>query len=282
VSSSQGSRNSRPPRISRRAAVALIAALTLAAAHWCQARPFQQDPNRPAPPEVKAEKYAKPEDKDRPQPVPEFKLERTLKMVPVPRDRQMFNVQMVNTSLLPRDKQGIWVLDFSYKPLRLRTVPIPGKGRRQIHYLYYKVVNRTGKPQMFVPQFIMVNEKGKKFEDEVIPEAIPIIQQREEPSIPILGAVDMIGVLSPSTKPNVDDAVFGVACWDRWDATSDRFSIYVRGLSDGYKEFPAEGGGKPVAKYKTLRLDFIRRGDEHNLNEKEIQLADPPYEWVYW
>ena len=71
-----------------------------------------------------------------------------------------FNVQMVNTSLLPRDKQGIWVLDFSFKPLRIVTVDIPGKGRRQIHYLYYKVVNRTGKPRMFVPQFIMVNENG--------------------------------------------------------------------------------------------------------------------------
>ena len=66
-----------------------------------------------------------------------------------------------------------------------------------------------------------------------------------------------------------------MACWDRWDRKSDRFSIYVRGLSDGYKEFPPESGGKPVARYKTLKIDFIRRGDEHNLSEKEIQLADP-------
>ena len=63
---------------------------------------------------------------------------------------------------------------------------------------------------------------------------------------------------------------------------SDRFSIYVRGLSDGYKEFSRRSGGKPTVKYKTLRIDFIRRGDERNLHEKEIQLADPPYEWVYW
>jgi hypothetical protein len=80
----------------------------------------------------------------------------------------------------------------------------------------------------------------------------------------------------------VDDAIFGVACWDRWDPKSDRYSIYVRGLSDGYLEVPSQSGGKPVAKYKTLRLDFIRRGDERNLSEKEIQPADPPYQWVYW
>jgi hypothetical protein len=229
-----------------------------------------------------ANKYQKPEDDARPAPIPEFKLDRVLKTVPVPRDRRAYNVEMVDASLLPRDKKGIWVLDFSFKKLRMRTVPVPGKGNRQVFYLYYKVVNRTGAPRMFVPQFIKVNESQQKIEDEVIPEAIPIIQRREDPSIPLLGAVDIVGTIPPSTKASVDDAVFGVACWDRWDPKSDRFSIYVRGLSDGYVEVPAEKGGKPVAKHKTLRIDFIRHGDQFNLNENEIQLADPPYSWVYW
>jgi hypothetical protein len=166
--------------------------------------------------------------------------------------------------------------------LRIKTVEIPGKGRRQLHYLYYRVVNRTGKPRMFAPQFIMVNEAGERFEDNVIPQAIPIIQMREDNTIPLLGAVNIMGMIPPSTKPDVDDAVYGVALWEKWDPKADRFSIYVRGLSDGYKEFPSESGGKPVVKYKTLRLDFIRRGDERNLSEKEIEPGDPPYVWVYW
>ena len=161
-----------------------------------------------------------------------------LHTIPVPHDRPTFNVQMVNASLLPRDKEGIWVLDFAFKPLRIKTVEIPGKGRRQIHYLYYKVVNRTGKPRMFVPQFIMVNEAGQKFEDSVDPPGDPLIQTREDATIPVLGAVNIMGVIPPSTKPDVDDAVFGVAVWDSWDPKADRFSIYVRGLSDGYKEVP--------------------------------------------
>jgi len=215
--------------------------------------------------------------------IPDAKLVPDLHTIPVPHDRPQFNVQMVDASLLPRDKEGIWVLNFAFKPLRIRTVDIPGVGRRQVHYLYYKVVNRTGKPRMFVPQFIKVNEKGERFEDNVVPEAIPLIQLREDGSIPVLGAVNVMGIIPPSTKPNVDDAVFGVATWDRWDAASDRFSIYVRGLSDGYKEIPAtDNGGKPTVKYKTLRIDFIRRGDDRNLHEKEIQFADPPFEWVYW
>jgi hypothetical protein len=205
-----------------------------------------------------------------------------LRTIPVPHDRNLFNVQLVNASLIPRDKEGIWVLDFAFKSLRIKPVEIPGKGRKQVHYLYYKVTNRTGKPRVFVPEFIMVNEQGKKFHDNVIPQAVPLIQTREDATIPLLGAVNIMGSVPPSTKPDVDDSVFGVATWEKWDPESDRFSIFVRGLSDGYKEIPSPSRGKPTVKYKTLRIDFIRRGDARDLNENEIYLSDPPYEWVYW
>ena len=128
-----------------------------------------------------------------------------LRTIPVPHDRNVFNVQLVNAALIPRDKDGIWVLDFAFKPLRIKTVEIPGKGRKQVHYLYYKVTNRTGKPRMFVPEFIMVNEQGQKFHDNVIPQAVPLIQAREDATIPLLGAVNIMGMIPPSTKPDVDD-----------------------------------------------------------------------------
>ena len=189
---------------------------------------------------------------------------------------------MVDASLLPRDKQGIWVFDFSFKPLRMRTIEIPGKGRRQIHYLYYRVVNRTGKARDFVPQFTILTDTGKRFEEAVIPNAVKIIKAREDNAIPLLGAVDIAGTIPPSTKQDVDDAIYGVAIWEGIDPKADRMSIYVRGLSDGYKEITPTGGGKPTTKYKTLRIDLIRRGDDRNLNEKEIELSDPAYEWIYW
>jgi hypothetical protein len=258
-----------PALFLKRITLPALLAIVFAAPDWCRA---QQDVI-PPPPRIPLPS---------PEKVPDVTLVPTLHTTPVAHDRPSFNVRMVNTSLLPRDKDGIWVLDFSFKPLRITTVEIPGKGRRQLHYLYYKVVNRTGAPRMFVPQFIMVNEADQKFEDQVIPQAIPPIQTREDPTIPVLGAVNIMGVIPPSTKPDVDDAIFGVAVWDKWDAKADRFRIYVRGLSDGYKEAPPPSGGKPTVKYKTLRIDFIRRGDHLHINEKEIELNDPPYEWVYW
>jgi hypothetical protein len=257
-----------------------VLAIVLAAPAWAiaQEQPKQANPKpNPAKPQAPAG-----EKLESPPPHTEVTLVPELHTIPVPHDRTVFNVQMVNAALLPRDKEGIWVLDFAFKPLRIKTVDIPGKGRRQVYYLYYKVTNRTGKPRVFVPEFIMVNEAGEKFVDNVIPQAVPVIQVREDATVPLLGAVNVIGVIPPSTKPDVDDAVFGVATWDKWDPKSDRFSIYVRGLSDGYKEVPAASGGKPTIKYKTLRIDFIRRGDERNVSEKEIYLNDPPYEWVYW
>jgi hypothetical protein len=216
-----------------------------------------------------------------PPPIPEVSLVPVLPTVPVRKGPAGPNVQMVDASLLPRDKEGIWVLDFAFKPVRLRTVDTE-KGRRTVHYLYYRVVNHTGKPRTFVPQFSLVTDTGQRLEDAVIPQAIPIIQAREDASIPLRGAVDIMGVIPPSTKEGIDDAVYGVAVWDGVDPKADRFQIYVRGLSDGYQVVQPPDGSKPIVRYKTLRIDFIRRGDERDLNEREIQLNDPPYEWVYW
>ncbi|WP_406693373.1 hypothetical protein V5E97_20325 [Singulisphaera sp. Ch08] len=234
----------------------------------------------PADPPNKGNEGAK-EVLEQPTPIPDFKLP-PLRTVPVRRGAPSFNVQMVDASLLPRDKEGIWVLDFAFKPVRLITTEIPGKGRRQVHYLYYRVVNHTGKPRVFVPQFTLVTDTGKRYEDTVLPQAVPIIEAREDPSIPLLGAVNIMGTVPPSTKEGIDDAVFGVAVWEGVDPKADRFNIYVRGLSDGYQLLPSPDGGKPTVRHKSLRIDFVRRGDDRNLSEREIQLLEPPYEWIYW
>jgi hypothetical protein len=185
-------------------------------------------------------------------------------------------------------KPGIWVLDFAFKPLRVQTVEIPGKGRRQIYYVYYRVINHTAKPLPFVPQFTLVlPESGRRYNDIVLPNAIKVlklIETREDPSIPLLGAVSCIGSVPPSTKQGVDDAVYGVAMWEVDDAIAkaDRLSIYVRGLSNGYTKVTTPQGDSSQVRYKTVRLDFDRPGDERQLNSREFRLLDPPFEWTYW
>ncbi len=227
-----------------------------------------------------------------PEPVAEVTLGPTLKTHPLQRTPQgfvdqtnkkaTFNEKWIDASVLPRDKQGIWVLDFAFKPIRIMTIQ-DGKGRRDVHYMYYQVINRTGKARMLVPQFTLVTDTGKRIEEAVLPAAVKLIQMREDASIrDLYGAVDIMGMIPPSNRQGVEDAVFGVAIWDGVDPRADKLTVFVRGLSDGYRQdTPAEAGAKPVVRYKALQIDYIRRGDEHELKERDITLAEPPYDWTY-
>ena len=239
----------------------------------------------------------------------------TLKTTPAPRSAPLRNLVVVDSSLLPaddsaidkavkpqglkveqlpKDRQKFWVLDFAFKPVRMVTIETP-KGRRQVYYLFYRVINRTGAPRRFVPQFTLVTDDNKAFPDMPLPRAVDEIERREKPkglqviqaregaSIPLHGAVEVMGILPPSArKEGVDDAIYGVACWELNDAIAraDAFKIYVRGLSDGsYTETRPDGSEE--VRYKTLRIDFSQPGDELNRNESEIHLLDPPYTWEY-
>ena len=188
-----------------------------------------------------------------------------------------FGERWVEAVVLPRDRQDIWVLDFAYRPLRIVTID-DSKGRRNVHYLYYQVINRTDQPRFFVPQFTLVTDTGKRYEDTVLPKAVKVIGNREDPLITNLyGAVNITGMVPVSNKQGIEDAVFGVAIWEGIDPHADKLAIYIRGLSNGYRTDPAPvEGAKPVVRYKALELDFIRRGDEHDLKEREITPAEPP------
>jgi hypothetical protein len=120
VSRSQRRRDFAPAVLGKWAALPIVAGLILSAAHSCLASP------------IPVTNFAELEVQERPQPVPASRLDRMTKTIRVPRDRPPF---MVDTSLQPRDKQGAWLLDSTFKPLRIRMVEIPGKGRRQIHYI---------------------------------------------------------------------------------------------------------------------------------------------------
>src|SRR5262249_25406544 len=128
---------------------------------------------------------------------------------------------------------------------------------------------------------ILVTDKGKRCPDAVLPNAVEAIRAKEDPTTPLLGAVDIVGSIPPSMKQGVDDAVYGGAIWDNVDPKADAFQVFVRGLSNAYHDAKLPDG-KPYTRYKAARLDFIRLGDEHDINSKEIKHGDPAYEWVYY
>lgn len=253
----------------------------------------QDEAKPPADPPIDAAKAVEPSAAGKlaePAAIPDVKLGPVLETFAVPRGQAPGpNEVVIDSSKLPRDKQGIWVLDFMFKPVRMRTVDVPGKGRKNVMYLWYRVINRTGESRLFAPQLTLVTDTGKTYHDTVVPSAIKIIETREtsvrNAGYKLKGAVDAIGMIPASAKPNVDDAVYGVAIWQDVDPKADSFKVYVRGLSDGYRSIAApkaDAEAKPTIQHKTLQINFECRGDEFNETEDEIHLLDPAYEWIYW
>jgi len=202
----------------------------------------------------------------------------------------------------------LWVLDFIFKDPRLITVDIPGRGRRLCWYLWYQIVNRTGEPRSFIPDFELVpldpQMKGMVYRDEVLPAVQAAIARELDPlgHDQIKNSVTIAAEPIPATLPKASPRkVTGVAIWtdpnepNPYDdeATlkakaqrtklidSNRYDIFVAGLSNGWSlTDPIPPSKKPVVRRKTLQLSFKRLGDKHLKVSEAIRFM-PPAQWLY-
>lgn len=177
----------------------------------------------------------------------------------------------------------IWVLDFKFYDPRLITVDIPGRGRKICWYLKYQVINNTGEPRWFIPDFVIVtpDKPGGVYHDKVLPKVQEAIRQVEDPTgyLDIKNSVTIASKPIPPSKPNASPhAVSGVAIWDDIDPEANRFSIFVSGLSNGWSLAEIPPDNKQIVRRKTLQLNFKRLGDRYSSGE--IRFV-PPIEWVY-
>jgi hypothetical protein len=169
---------------------------------------------------------------------------------------------------------------------------------RLIWYLAYRVVNRVipglppqswdaGSAPMFVPQFTLVTQDEgpqKSYLDRVMPVAHAAILKRERHAYK--NSVEIVGPVPPVTpleaKPGTEKSLDGVATWRGVDPHTDRFKIYVTGLSNGYRKEIGQDGAA-VTLRKTLVLDFWRPSDALDQNEREVRpnpKNDQP-QWIY-
>jgi hypothetical protein len=196
------------------------------------------------------------------------------------------NVQ--DPDLLESEKPDskLWVLHFRFKDPRLITVDIPGRGRKLCWYMWYQVINYGKEPHTFIPDFELVTQdRDGVYHDQVLPAAQEAIRKIEDPTdlLKIKNSVTISAdPVPPSKKDGPARALTGVAIWDDKDiAESNRYSIFVSGLSNGVAQTDAlEPGGKTVTRRKTLRLDFKRIGDQYYQDAREIHFM-PPATWIY-
>jgi hypothetical protein len=162
-----------------------------------------------------------------------------------------------------------------------------GDGTYQLQFL--------NKPIRFVPQFLLEGHESvredtgfsKVYLDRVIPIAVREITKREDPKRYFFNSVEISkGWIA------VGKTAWCVATWEDVDSQIDRFSVYVKGLTNAYKWTDDPGKYRkdaPPDSYrrllvKTLRLNFWRPGDEFREHEEEIRYGVPggvDYEWVY-
>jgi hypothetical protein len=193
-----------------------------------------------------------------------------------------------------RLQHDIWALEFTFKPVRFIEVDVPDAAgrveRKLVWYLVYHVKNLGEKPVRFTPRFVLhAHDPNKYYDDRVMPLAVPAIQLREDPRRRLLNSVEISDVEIPPSPEGEDNSVWGVATWRDIDPRTDRFSIFVQGLTNAYRieEVKGEDPQAPgVWKFtrKTLQLNFWRPSDEYYEHETEIRLGlpgDVDYRWVY-
>lgn len=181
-----------------------------------------------------------------------------------------------------QDKDDIWVLEFRFKDPRLITVDIPGRGRRLVWYMWYQVINNTGKPRTFIPDFELVTlDKPGVYADQVLPKAQEAISRLEDPTghLDIKNSVTIASEPIPLSKPDAfPKTVTGVAMWDNVNPETTRFSIFVTGLSNGWSVVDGPDN-KEIIRRKTLQLNFKRVGDRLNPDSRDFKFVSS--EWVY-
>jgi hypothetical protein len=197
---------------------------------------------------------------------------------------------------MPLDRAGVWTLHFAYLPPRIVTVDTPA-GKKTVWYMVYKVWNTSDTPVEFTPTFELVTKDGelRSFLDDIQPMVFRQIRKIEDPSVSeknptgelnIKDSVTISEKKIPVTKADsVPRAVYGIAIWmdvSEKAPTTNNFSVYVSGLSDG-KAVSESDGGQVTVKLKTLRLDFFRPSDNARPGQSDLRPNDNGglWEWTW-
>ena len=185
----------------------------------------------------------------------------------------------VRGEIFREDPEKVWILSFMYNKPRMTVVKELGKPTKLYWYLTYIVVNDTGKPRLFVPEFTLVTDTDKVYKDVVVPAAEQKARVLSDATLKYLNSVTIAGEVQPAKRDGRDYAKRGIAIFDSVDLKTDFFSIYVTGLSNGYQVATDPKTKKKVIRRRTLRLKFAMPGDDIEPNDDEIQSLG--WEWLY-
>lgn len=199
--------------------------------------------------------------------------------------------------LTANDKEDIWTLHFSFLDPRIIVEKVPARGTKICWYMVYRVYNLDPReePVTFVPDIELVTlDRHTRHPDEVLPSVEAAIRKREDPTgrLNMKNSVTITADAIPLSKKDAfPKAITGVAIWTSVDdpiagakepvPRTNKFSIFVAGLSNGYtEERPIDQPGVKIIKRKTLQLDFERLGSGETTEPSGIRYTGNAT-WMY-
>jgi hypothetical protein len=132
----------------------------------------------------------------------------------------------------------------------------------------------------FFPTFVLRDHEHKlSYLDQILPAAVARIHAIElrDPQVPLYDSVTISQVPIEVSSHEVDRSVWGVATWVDVDRRADFLSVYVQGLSNGYRwEDTADAGREYL--FKTLQLNYWRPGDALHEHQDEFRVGLPTFQ----
>lgn len=205
-------------------------------------------------------------------------------------------------------QEDLWVMEVSFKPMRMLEVEVidPKTGQKKkeyVWYLIYKAVNRPLQrrgattlraendedpiptPQ-FVPEFTLLTEDSgvqKIYSDVIIPEAQKLILQRERRRAvdPIYkNTVEIVGDIPEVTplESKSENALHGMVMWRSVDSETDYFTVFMTGFTSSYRMIKGPEG-EPLIGRRVIQQQFWRPGDRFDQTEREIRRRGEP-KWI--
>ena len=200
-------------------------------------------------------------------------------------------------------RHEVWAMEFGFKPVRMIEVEIPNaEGELEtklVWYLLYYVRYRGGdltpsitkdefgndvygtpvssagkQARRFIPGFVLHSTAlGERYHSTFIPEALPVITEKERVGKPVYDSIAIQKVPVPLTTAHESHPVWGLATWTDIDPRTDFFAVEIRGLTNAQQTENVDG--ELTFRHKTLVLNFSRPGDTINEIEDRIRYGVP-------
>jgi hypothetical protein len=199
-------------------------------------------------------------------------------------------------------RRAVWQFEFAAKSLRMTTVQTRIGGNTEqvrVWYLLYRLRNTGGHQRpvtqnggrsfgvesydqtlRFFPSFILRDHEHRlSYLDRILPAAVRRIHAIElrDPKVPLYDSVTISQVPIEVSTEQVDRSVWGVATWIGVDRRADFLSVFVQGLTNGYRWKDGPGGDREYL-FKTLQLNYWRPGDAVHEHQGEFRVGLPTFQ----